>query len=152
MSPERSGALPVGGLISLCFSGRCTLAEMEKKINGRGGLVAHLGTNDLREVEKRVAAGDPQATLVFDALCLQVAKEIGRCAVVLKGQVDAIVLTGGLAYSDRLSASLTSRTDFIAPVLRYPGEDEMQALAEGALRVLRNEEPPLNYGAQRESK
>jgi butyrate kinase len=146
MSPERSGALPVGGLISLCFSGRCTLEEIEKKINGRGGLVAHLGTNDLREVERRIGAGDSHAALVFDALCLQLAKEIGRCAAVLKGQVDAVVLTGGLAYSDKLCASLTSRAGFIAPVLRYPGEDEMQALAEGALRVLRGEESPLEYG------
>ncbi|MDR1649079.1 MAG: butyrate kinase [Synergistaceae bacterium] len=146
MSPERSGALPVGGLIALCFSGRYTLEEMQKKINGRGGLVAHLGANDLREVERRIGAGDAHAALVFDALCLQFAKEIGRCAVVLKGCVDAIVLTGGLAYSDKLCASLTAYTEFIAPVLRYPGEDEMQALAEGALRVLRNEEVPLKYG------
>ncbi|MDR2176368.1 MAG: butyrate kinase [Synergistaceae bacterium] len=148
MSPERSGSLPSGGLISLCFSGRCTLEEVEKKINGRGGLVAHLGTNDLREVEKRIEAGDSHAALVFEALCLQCAKEIGRCAAVLKGRVDAIVLTGGLAYSDRLCAFLTSRTEFIAPVLRYPGEDEMRALAEGALRVLRGEEPSLEYGAE----
>jgi butyrate kinase len=145
MSPERSGALPVGGLISLCFSGRCTLEEIEKKINGRGGLVAHLGTNDLREVEKRIGAGDSHAALIFDALCLQLAKEIGRCAAVLKGQVDAVVLTGGMAYSGKLCASLAARAGFIAPVLRYPGENEMQALAEGALRVLRGEESPLQY-------
>jgi butyrate kinase len=148
MSPERAGALPVGGLITLCFSGRYTLEEVRRKINGKGGLVAHLGTNDLREVERRIGAGDSHAALVFDALCLQLAKEIGRCAVVLKGQVDAVILTGGLAYSDRLCASLTSRTGFIAPVvLRYPGEDEMQALAEGALRVLRGEEAPMEYGS-----
>ncbi|GHV44204.1 putative butyrate kinase [Synergistales bacterium] len=145
MSPERSGSLPVGGLVSLCFSGQYTLGEIMKKINVRGGLVAHLGTNDLREVEKRVEAGDEKAKLVFNALCFQVAKEIGKCAVVLKGEIDAIVLTGGLAYSDKLCANITSSTDFIAPVLRYPGEDEMQALAEGALRALKGEETPLAY-------
>ena len=145
MSPERSGSLPVGGLVSFCFSGRHTLAEVQKMICGRGGLVAHLGTNDLREVEKRVAAADEKARLVFDALCLQIAKEIGGSATVLKGQVDAIVLTGGLAYSDRLCEAVTARVSFIARVLRYPGEDEMQALADGALRVLENREPALDY-------
>ena len=145
MSPERSGSLPVGALASLCFSGRHTLTEVQRMICGRGGLVAHLGTNDLREVEKRVSSGDAKAVLVFDALCLQIAKEIGACSAVLKGSVDAIVLTGGLAYSDRLCEALTARVGFIARILRYPGEDEMQALAEGALRVLNGEESALDY-------
>ena len=145
MSPERSGSLPVGALAALCFSGRHTLAEVQRMICGRGGLVAHLGTNDLREVEARVAAGDEKATLVFKALCLQIAKEIGACAAVLKGEVDAVVLTGGLAYSDRLCEALTARVGFIARVLRYPGEDEMQALADGALRVLEGKESALDY-------
>ncbi|MDR1874866.1 MAG: butyrate kinase [Synergistaceae bacterium] len=145
MSPERSGSLPVGGLMDLCFSGRHTAAEIRKMINGRGGLVAHLGTNDMREVEGRIADGDARATLVFEAMALQIAKEIGSCATVLKGRVDAVVLTGGLAYSDRLCGRITSRTQFIAPVLRYPGEDEMQALAEGALRVLTGLETPREY-------
>lgn len=145
MSPERSGSLPVGGLTSLCFSGKYSLAEVQKKINGQGGLVAHLGTNDLREVEKRIAAGDEKAALVFEALSLQIAKEIGACAAVLKGEVDAIVLTGGLAYSDKLCERIVARVGFIARVLRYPGEDEMLALAQGALRVLRSEEAPLKY-------
>lgn len=145
MSPERSGSLPVGGLTALCFSGRYTLEEIRKMINGKGGLVAHLGTNDLREVEKRIAAGDQRAALVFEALSLQISKEIGSCSAVLKGEVDAIALTGGLAHSDKLCERITSRVGFIAPVLRFPGEDEMQALAEGALRVLRNEEAPLKY-------
>jgi butyrate kinase len=145
MSPERSGSLPIGGLIDLCFDGKHTLEEIQKKINGKGGLVAHLGTNDLREVEKRIAAGDEQAALVFEALALQIAKEIGSCAAVLKGAVDAVVLTGGMAFSDRLCELISARVAFIAPVLRYPGEDEMQALADGALRVLRNEELPLEY-------
>lgn len=145
MSPERSGGLPVGGLIELCFSGKYTLKEIQKMINGKGGLVAHLGTNDLREVEKRVESGEPNAKLVFDALCLQISKEIGSCSAVLKGQVDAIVLTGGLAYSDQLCQSISEKVTFIAPVLRYPGEDEMQALAEGAFRVLQGMETPLKY-------
>ena len=145
MSPERSGSLPVGGLIGLCFSGNYTLKEVRKLINGKGGLVAHLGTNDLREVERRMAEGDSRATLVFEALAFQIAKEIGGAAAVLKGEVDAVVLTGGLAFSDRLCEYISNRIAFIAPILRYPGEDEMQALAEGALRVLRNEEAPLKY-------
>jgi butyrate kinase len=145
MSPERSGSLPVGGLIDLCFDGKHTLQEIQKMINGKGGLVAHLGTNDLREVEKRVTAGDPQAALVFEALALQIAREIGSCAAVLKGQVDAVVLTGGMAFSDSLCERISARIAFVGPLLRYPGEDEMRALAEGALRVLRKEEPPRHY-------
>lgn len=145
MSPERSGSLPIGGLVELCFSGKHTLKEIRKMINGKGGLVAHLGTNDLREVEKRIADGDAKAALVFEAMSLQISKEIGSCAAVLKGQVDAIVLTGGLAYSDKLCERITARTGFIGKILRYPGEDEMQALAEGAYRVLLSEEAPLKY-------
>ncbi|MDR2180489.1 MAG: butyrate kinase [Synergistaceae bacterium] len=145
MSPERSGSLPVGGLIDLCFDGRHTLGEIQKRINGKGGLAAHLGTSDLREVEKRVAANDPQAALVFEALALQIAKEIGSCAAVLKGAVDAVVLTGGLAFSDRLCERISNRAAFAGPFLRYPGEDEMQTLAESALRVLRKEEPLGEY-------
>lgn len=145
MSPERSGSLPVGALAAFCFSGRYSLTEVQRMICGRGGLVAHLGTNDLREVEARIAAGDEKAALVFKALSLQIAKEIGACAAVLKGEVDAIVLTGGLAYSDRLCEALTARVGFIARILRYPGEDEMQALAEGALRVLEGKESALDY-------
>ena len=145
MSPERSGSLPVGELVAMCFSGKYTIDEVQKMINGQGGLVAHLGTNDIREVEKRIADGDAVATLVFEAMALQVAKEIGRCAAVLKGKVDAVVLTGGLAYSDKLCGRIASMVSFIAPVLCYPGEDEMEALAHGALRVLRGEEAAQEY-------
>ncbi|MDR1377782.1 MAG: butyrate kinase [Synergistaceae bacterium] len=145
MSPERSGSLPIGGLIDLCFSGKYTLQEIRKMINGKGGLVAHLGTNDMREAEKRATSGEEQAILVLDALVLQIAKEIGGAAAVLRGAVDAVVLTGGLAYSDNLCKRVSARASFIAPILRYPGEDEMQALAEGAIRVLHNEEAPLKY-------
>ncbi len=145
MSPERSGSLPVGSLTSLCFSGKYSLPEMQKKICGSGGLTAHLGTNDLREVEKRIAEGDEHAALIFNAMALQISKEIGACATVLKGSLDAIILTGGLAYSDKLCEYITARVGFIAKVLRYPGEDEMQALAEGALRILNSEEPLCKY-------
>ncbi|MCL2767913.1 MAG: butyrate kinase [Synergistaceae bacterium] len=145
MSPERSGALPAGKLVSLCFSGKYTQREIEKKLVGNGGLVAHLGTNDLREVEKRIENGDSHAELIFNALCLQIAKEIGSCSAVLKGKVDKILLTGGLAYSDKLCGIITNRVSFIAPVELFPGEDEMQALAEGALRVLEGIEPVQIY-------
>jgi butyrate kinase len=145
LSPERSGSLPAGDLVTLCFSGKYTMPEIQKKIVGQGGLVAHLGTSDLREVEKRIAERDAKASLVFEAMTLQIAKEIGRCAVVLKGEVDAVVLTGGLAYSDKLCERVSSRVSFIAPVLRYPGEDEMEALTRGVLRVLRGEESPREY-------
>ncbi|MCL1875943.1 MAG: butyrate kinase [Synergistaceae bacterium] len=145
MSPERSGALPAGKLVSLCFSGKHTQKEIEKKLVGNGGLVAHLGTNDLREVEKRIANGDSHAELMFNALCFQISKEIGSCAAVLKGRVDSILLTGGLAYSVKLCEEITSRVSFIAPVEIFPGEDEMQALAEGALRVLKGKESAQIY-------
>lgn len=145
MSPERSGALPAGKLVSLCFSGKYTQKEIERKLVGNGGLVAHLGTNDLREVEKRIAKGDSHAELIFNALCFQIAKEIGSCAAVLKGRIDSILLTGGLANSIKLCEEITSRVSFIAPVEIFPGEDEMQALAEGALRVLEGKEPVQIY-------
>lgn len=145
MSPERSGSLPIGALATACFSGKYTMPEIRKMINGKGGLVAHLGTNDLLEVENRIAAGDSHASLVFEGMALQIAKEIGRCAAVLKGEVNAILLTGGQARSDLLCERIVSRVSFIAPVLRYPGEGEMEAMAEGALRVLRGEETPREY-------
>lgn len=145
MSPERSGSLPAGNFVAMCFSGKYSKKEIEKMIVGQGGLVAHLGTNDLREVEKRIAAGDTYAALVFNALCLQVAKEIGSCAAVLSGKADRILLTGGLAYSKELTKKISDRVSFIAPVEIYPGEDEMRALAEGALRVLKGGEKALKY-------
>lgn len=145
MSPERSGALPAGRLMKLCFSGKYTEAELKKLISGKGGFVAHLGTNDMREVEKRMADGDKHAALVFEAFCLQVAKEIGCCAAVLKGNVNKILLTGGIAFSKAVCAKITERVKFIAPVEVYAGEDEMQALAEGALRVLTRGEAAKEY-------
>lgn len=144
-SPERAGSLPAGGLVRLAYSGKYDLAELLKKMVGHGGLVAHLGTNDLREVQKMMEAGNEKAKLVFEALALQVAKEIGSRAAVLKGKVDAIVLTGGLAYSDMLVERIKESVSYIADVKVYPGEDEMKALAEGALRVLKGEEEARAY-------
>lgn len=145
MSPERAGTLPILDLAHLCFSWQYTLPEIGKKLVGRGGLVAHLGINDGREIEARIDAGDIAAAQVYEAMAYQVAKEIGRCAAALAGRVDAVVLTGGMAHSTRLTGWIQERTEFIAPVRIYPGEDEMQALAEGGLRVLRGEEVAKEY-------
>ncbi|MBN1332737.1 MAG: butyrate kinase [Synergistales bacterium] len=144
-SPERAGSLPAGGLTRLAFSGEYDLDELKKRMVGGGGLVAHLGTNDLREVQKMMEAGNEKAKLVFEALALQVAKEIGARAAVLNGHVDAVVLTGGLAYSDQLVERISERVAYIAPVKVYPGEDEMKALAEGALRIIKGEEEAHQY-------
>lgn len=144
-TPERSGSLPAADVVRLAFSGRYTWEELLRLINGRGGFVAYLGTNSAREVEERAAAGDEEADLIFTALCYQVAREIGACAAVLAGRVDAVVLTGGLAYSRRVVEEIRTRVGFIAPVLVFPGEDEMAALAEGVLRVLRGEEALRSY-------
>lgn len=144
-SPERSGGLPVGDLAKLCYSGKYTLAEMKKKIKGCGGLVAYLGTNDARKVCEMIEAGDEKAKLIYEAMAYQVAKEIGSMSTVLEGQVDAIILTGGIAYDAMFTAWIKERVDFIADVVMYPGEDELIALAEGGLRVLRGEEQAKEY-------
>lgn len=144
-SPERSGGLPVGGLMRLCYSDELTKEEIGKRIKGNGGVVAYLGTNDIREVEKMISNGDQKAELIYDAMVYQICKEIGAYATVLKGDVDAIILTGGIAYSSRIREEIEDRVKFIAPVKAYPGEDEMIALAQGGLRVLRGEEEALDY-------
>jgi butyrate kinase len=144
-SPERTGSLPVSGLVDLCYSGRYTQNEINKKISGKGGLVAYLGTNDGRDVVKMIEAGDKNAELVYKAMAYQIAKEIGACATVLEGKVDAICLTGGLAHDVLLVGWIKERVGFISKVMVYPGEDEMIALAEGGLRVLRGEEKVKEY-------
>jgi butyrate kinase len=144
-SPERSGGLPVGDLAKLCFSGKYTLDEIKKMIKGKGGLVAYLGTNDGREVVKMIESGDKNAELVYKAMAYQVAKEIGSCAAVLKGDIDGIILTGGLAYDKMLVKWISDSVEFISKVIVYPGEDEMTALAEGGLRVLMGEEEAKRY-------
>lgn len=144
-SPERTGGLPIGDLIKMCFSGKYTIEEVKKKITGKGGIVAYLDTNDAREVENRASAGDEKAKLVFEAMGYQVAKEIGKNAAVLCGKVDAIILTGGIAYSKKMVSYIEEMVDFIAPVVIYPGEDEPYALAMGGLRVLNGEEEAKEY-------
>jgi butyrate kinase len=144
-SPERTGTLPVGSLIKLCYSGKYTIDEIKKKIVGKGGLVAYLGSNDGRTVQAMVEQGNKEAELVYKAMAYQVAKEIGSCAAVLEGKVDAIVITGGLAYDKMLVGWIKDRAGFIGDIKVYPGEDEMIALAEGGLRVLRGEEQAKEY-------
>ncbi|MDD4169533.1 MAG: butyrate kinase [Desulfotomaculaceae bacterium] len=144
-TPERSGGLPVGKLVEMCYSGCYTKDEMMKKLIGKGGLAAYLGTSDALTVERRIDEGDSRARLIYEAIGYQVAKEIGACAVVLKGDVDVIVITGGIAHSKLLMHWLEERVSFIAPVKVYPGENEMEALAAGGLRVLTGEEQAHVY-------
>ncbi len=144
-SPERSGGVPSGDLVRMCFSGKYTLEEMLKKITGKGGFVAYLNTNDARIVENAALEGDPKAKLIHDAMGYQVAKDIGAAAAVLNGQVDAIILTGGMAYGKPMVNLIREKVAFIAPVIVYPGEDEMLALAQGVIRVLNGEEEVREY-------
>lgn len=138
-SPERAGTLPAGPLIDLCYSGRLTREELKKRISGHAGLAAHLGTTDIPTIVSRIAEGDQHAELVLNAMIYQTAKSIGAAATVLYGQVDAILLTGGIAHSDYVISRLTERVSFLAPVHVYPGEDELEALALNALGALRGE-------------
>jgi len=144
-SPERTGGLPVGDLISLCFSGKYTKEEIKKMLVGKGGLVSYLGTNDAREVVKKIQNGDKYAELIFYAMAYQISKEIGACAAVLKGEVDQIILTGGIAYNETFTTWIKEMVGFIAPITIYPGEDELKALALGGLRVLNDEEKAKEY-------
>jgi butyrate kinase len=144
-SPERTGGLPLQEFVTLCFSGAYTEHEVRSLVMGCGGLVAYLGTNSVQEIQERIARGDEKAREVTEAMAYQIAKEIGAMATVLKGNVMAIILTGGLATSSLLVNWIEERVGYIAPVLVYPGEDEMQALALRALRVLHKEEQPLEY-------
>ena len=150
-APERAGGLPVGDVVRMCFGVApyqnlsLSYEQMFRKLAGQGGLVAHLGTNSAVEVERRIAAGDDHARLIYEAMAYQIAKEIGSMATVLKGKVDAVVITGGVAYSTMLVDWIKERVAWIAPLLVFPGEDEMLALAEGALRVLRGEEKAQAY-------
>jgi butyrate kinase len=145
MSPQRTGYLPATGLAKLCFSEKYSPNEMKDLITKKGGLLAHLGTDDVKDVEKRIDSGDQKAQLVFEAMVYQIAKEIGAMAATLDGKVDAVVLTGGMAYSTRLIKMITEKVEFIAPFLIFPGEDEMEALTLGALRVLKGEEKAKEY-------
>jgi butyrate kinase len=147
-SALRAGALPAIKLIELCDTGEMSAKELERALVAEGGLKAYLGTSDLTEVEKRIDNSDEKAALVFDAMAYQIAKDIGAMATVLNGEVDAVLITGGMAFSARLTKAICERVEFVAPVHFYPGEDELQALAEGALRVLTGEEKAREYGAR----
>ncbi|MBQ7586861.1 MAG: butyrate kinase [Lachnospiraceae bacterium] len=144
-SPERAGAVPVGDLVKMCFSGKYTEAEVYKKLVGDGGFNAYCGTNDLRDVEKMVQDGDTHAAEVRDAFIMQVSKNIGAMATVLDGKVDRIVVTGGIAYDKYVVAELKKRCEWIAPFTVYPGEDELLALAQGGLAVVNGEEEAMKY-------
>jgi butyrate kinase len=144
-TPERSGGAPMGALVELCFSGKFSKDEIMKKINGKGGLVAYLNTNDVREVARRIKRGDKKAKLILEAMAYQVAKEIGAGATVLKGQIDAIILTGGIAFNNEFIDIVKDRVSFLSLVMVYPGEEEMLALCKGALRVLKGEEVDKAY-------
>jgi butyrate kinase len=147
-SPERTGGLPILELVELCYSGKYTKEEIKRKLIQEGGLYSYFGTKDVREIEERAQNGDKKAAHLLDAMIYQIAKGIGEMAAVLKGKVDFIVLTGGIARSERICDAISERVEFIAPVRRIPGEEEMRALAEAACRVMKGEEEVLCYGEE----
>lgn len=145
-SPERSGTLPLTSLIDLCYSGRYTLDEMKRNIKGAGGLIAHLGTNNAIDIQKMIDNGNKHAELIYHAMAYQISKWIGRMVIPLNGNVDAIILTGGIAYdSNHIIKWIKEKVSYIAPVIVFPGGREEEALAMGAIRVLRGEEKAKNY-------
>lgn len=144
-SSERTGNLPVGDLIDLCFSGKFTREEMLGKVIGEGGLIGYLGTKDPERIERRIHNGDQTAALIYDAMSYQIAKEIGAASTVVNGKVDGIVLTGDYTYGDAFIQSIVDRVAWISDVFIIPGEDELQALVEGTLRVLKGEEEGKRY-------
>ncbi|TYR82824.1 butyrate kinase [Priestia megaterium] len=144
-SPERAGNVPVGELVKLCFSGQYYREDIMKMLVGKGGLVGYLGTSDVQKVEVLVKKGNEKAKLIYEAMAYQIAKELGAASAVLAGKVDAIILTGGIAYSKLFVDLIIERVKWIADVIVYPGENELQALAEGALRVLKKEEDAKRY-------
>jgi butyrate kinase len=150
-SADRTGELPVIKLAQLCYSGQYSLSKIERLLFGEGGIYSYLGTRDLQEVERRIADGDSFASLVYDAMVYQIAKVIGSISTVLHGRVDAILITGGMAHSEKLISKLLPSIRWIAPVTIYPGEDELRAMAEGALRVLRHEEAAREYLSEGEN-
>ncbi|MEN8222868.1 MAG: butyrate kinase [Acidobacteriota bacterium] len=144
-SPERTGSVPTWSLIEWATTGLYSLPELKKKITGKGGVVAHLGTNDMREVCKMIDEGDKKASIIYNALGYNIAKGIGALAPVVNGKVDAVIITGGLAFDKNLMTMIKNRVKYIAPVIILPGEDELAALSNGGLRVLRGEEKPKTW-------
>ena len=139
-SPERAGGVPCRALVKLCYSGRYTEKEMQKRLKGQGGMLAYLGTNSLLEVEQMIRDGNNQAKLIYDAMAMQIVKDIGSLCTVVSGRIDGIILTGGLAHSEAFTGLIISRVSFLAPVVVLPGTQEMKALAWGINRVLNHEE------------
>ena len=144
-SPERSGSIPTGQLVEMCFSGKYTKDEVFRKLVGSGGVSAYLGTNNMMEVENRINEGDKEAKIILEAMAYQVAKEIAAYASVLKGDVDCIIITGGIAFDKFFVSLIVDRISFIAPVKIYPGEDELKALAYSVYRVKEGIEKVLEY-------
>lgn len=144
-SPERSGSLPMNQFLKACFSGKYTMEDMQRILVGKGGYVGYFGNNDALAVEKAAIAGDPKAELLEEAFAYQVAKQIGENAIVLKGKIDAIILTGGIAYGKPVIARIKRYIDWIAPVAVYPGEDEMAAMALNANMILNGEVEVQDY-------
>ncbi|WP_066892265.1 butyrate kinase [Clostridium nigeriense] len=144
-SPERSGRVPCKSLIDLCYNKNFDKETMNKKLRGNGGIKSYLNTIDVREVEKMIEEGNEKAKLILEAMAYQVAKGIGELSTVLEGKVDVIIITGGIAYSDRVTSWIRNRVRFIAPVEIMPGENEMEALSQGTLRVLMGEEIAREY-------
>jgi butyrate kinase len=144
-SPERTGTLPVGDLVRLCFSGKYSQNDILRMINGEGGLVAYLGTNSAYEVEQRISDGDSASKYIYDGMAYQISKEIGAMVAVLKSNVDGILITGGIAYDKYFVNQIISYVNRFAPVHVYPGEDEMKALAMNGLRLLNGEVKARSY-------
>ncbi len=144
-SPERSGTLPAGQLVRLCYSGKYTYEEMKKQLTGKGGLMAYFGTNSSYDIEMRAKEGDEKAKLIQDAMAYQIGKAIGEMATVLYGEVHGIIITGGVAHNKELITYIRNMVGFIAPVFVYPGEDEMSALAMNGLLVMKGELEPKAY-------
>lgn len=138
-STNRCGTVPVGALVKMCFSGEYTYEQMRKKLNGESGLVAYVGDSDVKRISERADAGDDRCAEVLEAMCYQIAKEIGADATIVNGKVDAILLTGGIAHSEKIVNMIQKRVEFIAPVTAYPGEYEMQSLALNTLAALQGE-------------
>lgn len=145
MAPTRSGWVPATDLIRMCYSGDYTEQELYDRVTKNGGLTDHLGTSDAREIVERIQSGDRYAKLIYDAFIYQIAKAVGGCAIALKGHVEAIILTGGIAHDEYLVEHLSEYIGWLAPISVQPGEFEMEALAAGALRALRGEENVLEY-------
>ena len=145
-STNRTGALPVGDLVKLCFSGKYTYEQVKRMLNGNGGLVAYLGESDVKTIESN-SKTDEKSVLYLDGMIYQVCKSVGACASVLCGKVDAILITGGIAYSNNIVQKIRHRCEFIAPIVVYPGENEMESLARGALEGIRGDEPIRDFNS-----